>query len=57
MQAGAHSPPLQRVGNGHHRHPLVMGHEVLHDGDLLVVGQPRPGEIQRLVKAVTSSPS
>ncbi|MNS76675.1 hypothetical protein D3C72_1102300 [compost metagenome] len=57
MKAGVHSSLLQRVGNGHHRHALMMGHEVLHDGNPLIVGQPRPGEVQRLVKAVTSSSS
>ncbi|MNF43877.1 hypothetical protein D3C84_249780 [compost metagenome] len=57
METGAHLPPVKGVGEGHYGHPLVVGHEALHYGNLLAVGQARGGKVEGLVEAVTAAAS
>lgn len=48
---------MKGVGEGHYGHPLVVGHEALHYGNLLAVGQARGGKVEGLVEAVTAAAS
>ena len=54
VEAGAHPPVLQRVGDGDDRHALMMRHEVAHDRDVFAFGQPRAREVEGLVEAVAA---
>ena len=55
VEARAHPAVLQRVGDGDDGHALVVRHEVAHDRDVLALGQPRAGEVERLVEAVAAA--
>jgi hypothetical protein len=55
VEALAHLPAVEHVGDGDDGHALVMGHEAAHDGDGFARGAPRLVEVQRLVEAVAAA--
>ena len=57
VEARAHDAVEQRVGDGDHRHALVMGHVGAHDRLRLTLGQARRREVERLVEAVAAAPA
>ena len=52
VEARPHHPVIQNVGYGHDGHALMMGHVAAHHRHLGVLGQPRAGEIERLVESI-----
>ena len=55
VEAGAHRPVVEGVGDRDQRHALVVRHVGPHDRDRLVLGQTRRGVVERLVPAETAA--
>ena len=54
VKMAPHDAIMQRVGDGHDRHALVVGHVGANDRHAFAFGQPCRGEIQRLEVAELS---
>ena len=57
VEARAHHAVEQRVGDGHDRHALVVGHVGAHDRPGLAFRQAGRREVERLVEAVAAAPA
>ncbi len=55
VKARAHDAVIEDVRERHERHTLVMCHIGMHDGHVLILGNPRCGVIEGLVKAITAA--
>jgi len=57
VEAHAHQPGAQHVGQGHHGHALVVRHVAVDDDEPRVLGQAPSRVVERLIEAVGTAPA